>query len=70
MFTVGKRTDYFKNHDFKEVGGNIITKTDTLTPPVKVVGVVPNAQEKTQTGATTDSGSDVLNMIQDINKKG
>jgi hypothetical protein len=69
MFTVGKRTDYFKNHDFKEAGGNIITKTDKLTPPVKVVGVVPNVQEKTQT-VVTDSGSDVLNMIQDINKKG
>lgn len=69
MFIVGKRTDYFKNHDFKGAGGNIITKTDKLTPPVKVVGVVPNAQEKTQT-VVTDSGSDVLNMIQDINKKG
>ena len=34
MFIVGKRTDYFKKHDFKEVTGVIITKTDVTAPAV------------------------------------
>ena len=70
MFTVGKRTNYFKKHDFKEpVKGDEITKTEITAAPVEVIGVVSTAQKKTETG-TTGGGGDVLSMIQDINKKG